>query len=44
MLQIWIRMGLELLPESGIIVPDPNPAKNERAVLYNGHCFEIESL
>ena len=32
-LRIWIRMDPELLPEtgSGIIVPDPDPAKNERA-------------
>ena len=30
-LRIRIRMDPELLPGSGIIVPDPDPAKNERA-------------
>ena len=30
-LQIWIRIGPDLLPGSRIIVPDPNPAKSERA-------------
>ena len=28
---LWIRMDPELLPGSGIIVPDPDPAKSERA-------------
>ena len=30
-LWIRIRMAPELLPGSGIFVPDPDPAKNERA-------------
>ena len=30
-LWIRIRMNPELLPGSGIEVPDPNPAKSERA-------------
>ena len=30
-LWIRIRMDPELLPGSGIIVPDPDPAKSERA-------------
>ena len=32
-LWIWIRIRMdpELLPGSGIIVPDPDPAKYERA-------------
>ena len=30
-IKIWNRMDTELLPGSGIIVPDPNPAKSERA-------------
>ena len=30
-LRIRIRIDPELLPGSDIIVPDPDPAKNERA-------------
>ena len=30
-LRIWIRMDPELLPGSGIMVPDPDTAQNERA-------------
>ena len=30
-LRIRIRMDAELMPGSGISVPDPDPAKNERA-------------
>ena len=28
---LWIRMDPELLPGSGIKVPDPDPAKSEKA-------------
>ena len=31
-LWIRIRMDPELLPGSGIIVPDPDPAKSEKAL------------